>query len=279
LFTYDFLSKTPVFRSLKYRYNDNLYLPQLLNKCFVEVMPKDVLEVAEQMTEWRYSTLVLNEGDAANPGGPELATVEGDIMMKSNITRTLNTQTGLYPIRGEEAILSPKVCVFRDSKFKILPKPFTASFGTVAPIKNPTLNNNNRFMYNDEKLTTKKIESFFQLGIINKFECLVIQSFCTTNSPVDQIIDIFNNMINKYGAYFKFMVFAIPDNETYEQFNEHISRPQKIYLEETALLKHHEDISMNNQDDQEEVAGGELYQLANQLNFNHNNKINSNNYI
>ena len=30
LFTYDFLSKVPIYKSSKIRYNENFYLPQLL---------------------------------------------------------------------------------------------------------------------------------------------------------------------------------------------------------------------------------------------------------
>ena len=76
-------------------------------------------------------------------------------------------------------------------------------------------------------------------------------------------------MINKYGRYFKFIVFAIPNKKEYKLFNNNITRPQKIYLEETALLRHYEKVNIEKNKIKEET----LYELANQLNKVENNKI------
>jgi uncharacterized protein (TIGR02452 family) len=213
LFTYGYLKHTPFYNSEKYFHESDFIEYFLDNTPVINVIPVDCLDVTKYLKSNGYNPVVLNMADVNFPGGGiELGgyAQEESLFCRSNYFKTLNVETGFYPINKEECIYSPNVFINRDSKLNLSKTPFYVSFIAVAAIKEPKLINN-KFSSEDYNLTLKKIEVMFQVASFKKHDSLILSAFgcgAYKNSKKD-IVEIFNNCIKKYGHLFKFIIFAI----------------------------------------------------------------------
>lgn len=203
----------PVNKSEKYYYNPIFNNVITDNKPVIRVLPNDCLEVAECFVNNGYNPVVLNLADVNFPSGQIQwggYAQEESLFCRSNYFKTLNLQTGLYPISEPECIYSNNVLVIRDVDLSLLPKPFNVSFIACSAVKEPVLDRGS-LTENDYELNLKKIETIFQVASIKQHDCLVLSAFgCGAyKNPQKQIIEIFNNCIEKYGHLFKFITFAI----------------------------------------------------------------------
>src|SRR5207253_4689913 len=76
------------------------------------------------------------------------------------------------------------------------------------------------------EITRKRIETIFQVGLLHEHDSLLLGGLgCGAfNNPQMRIIEYFNEMIEKYGPYFKQITFAILSKKdpNYDLFSEHI---------------------------------------------------------
>lgn len=206
----------PINKSEKYCYDPNFIIIKTDYKPVLRVLPNDCLEIAECFVNHGYNPVVLNMCDFAWPGAQiEMGgyAQEESLFCRSNYFKTLNLQTGLYPINGPECIYSKDVLVIKDVDLSKLYKPFYVSFIACAPIKQYQSN----ILSDDEyDMTFMKLSNVFQSASIKSHDCLVLSSFgCNQyKNPQKQIIEIFNKLIETYGHLFKFITFAIsPKND------------------------------------------------------------------
>lgn len=200
-------------KSEKYYYDKNFYNRVIGNKPVIKVIPYDCLEIAECFVNNGYNPVVLNLADQVFAGGQIQwggYAQEESLFCRSNYFKTLNLQTGLYPIKGPECIYSKNVYVIRNTDLSLLQKPFTVSFIACAAVKEPTLEKGS-LNENDYELNLKKIETIFQTASLKGHDTIVLSAFgCGAyKNPQKQIVEIFNKLIEKYGHLFKFITFAI----------------------------------------------------------------------
>lgn len=208
-----YLQNIPINKSEKYYHTSKFNNVIIDNKPVINVLPNDCLEVAQRFIICGYNPVVLNMADVSFPGGGiEMGgyAQEESLFCRSNYFKTLNLQTGLYPITSAECIYSKDVFVFRDTNLNFLSSPFYVSFIACAAIKEPKLSNN-CFTQNDYDMTFKKIELIFQIAFLKGHNCLILSAFgCGAyKNPKHQIVEIFNKCIDIYGHLFKFVIFAI----------------------------------------------------------------------
>lgn len=204
-------------QSEKYYYFENFNNIITNNKPVISVLPNDCLAVAHLFIKNGYNPCVLNMADVNFPGGGiEMGgyAQEESLFCRSNYFKTLNLQTGFYPIIGPECIYSKDVFVFRDTQLNFLRDPFYVSMIACAAVKDPVLLSGN-FTDDDYDITFKKVESIFQTGFLKGHDCLILSAFgCGAyKNPKHQIVEIFNKCIIIYGHLFKFIVFAIITKE------------------------------------------------------------------
>lgn len=208
-----YLQNILISKSEKYYYFTNFDNVITNNKPVINVLSNDCLDVAQQFIINGFNPVVLNMADVSFPGGGiEMGgyAQEESLFCKSNYFKTLNLQTGFYPINGEECIYSKNVLIFRDSNLNFLNKPYFVSFIACAGIKEPELIDGS-FTSNDYELTLKKIELIFQISFLKGHDTLILSAFgCGAyKNPKHQIAEIFNKCISIYGHLFKFIVFAV----------------------------------------------------------------------
>ena len=213
LFTHGYLKMVPSYMSEKYSYEPNFIEYLIEDIPIIEIFPCDCLDAAKYLKMKGYNPVVLNMTDVNLPGGGiEIGGYdqEESLFCRSNYFKTLNLETGLYPINKAECIYSPNVFICRNSNLNIHIDPFYISFIASAAIKEPKLIDN-KFTKGDYDLTFKKIEVIFQVANFKKHDSLVLSSFgCGAyKNPKEEITEIFNNCIKKYGHLFKFIIFAI----------------------------------------------------------------------
>ena len=218
-----FLQNILINKSEKYYHTTEFNNMMIDNKPVINVLPNDCLEIAQLFITNGYNPTVLNMADVSFPGGGiEMGgyAQEESLFCRSNYFKTLNLQTGLYPINGAECIYSKNVFVFRDTNLNFLDKPFYVSFIACAAIKEPELLSKN-FTQNDYDMTFKKIELIFQTAFLKGHNCLILSAFgCGAyKNPKHQIAEIFNKLIGIYGHLFKFIIFAIlPKNDMVNKY-------------------------------------------------------------
>jgi uncharacterized protein (TIGR02452 family) len=207
------LKHIPVNKSEKYYYNTNFDAKVTDNKPVVKVMPDDCLEIAYCFVSYGYNPVVLNMSDISWPGGQINMggyAQEESLFCRSNYFKTLNLQTGFYPISGPECIYSKDVFVFRDTDLTMLHKPFYVSFIACAAVKEPVLEKG-ELTEQDYEMNLKKVKTIFQTAYVKGHDVLVLSAFgCGAyKNPQKQMIEIFNKCIEEYGDLFKFIVFAV----------------------------------------------------------------------
>jgi len=212
------LNKVTSFPSEKVTFNSDFIPLDLYQPANVQVLNMNILQVAEMMTNNGYNPIVLNAGNPVMPcAGFQMGEYgqEESLFCKSNFFKTLDIDTGYYPINGTEGVYSPKVFVFRDDKLNFLDKPFVISFVTVAPLKNPKLTSNGTLSQEDYRITYQKIDLIFQTALRKGYDSIVLSDFACgpSHNPINQIVEMFNHCISKWRKSFKFIVFAIESKD------------------------------------------------------------------
>jgi len=157
--------------------------------------------------------LVLNLACFYIAGG---GVVKGSMAQEEEIARKtdymLHSYRGIYPLKLNEIVFTSNVKILKDENYNKINKSFIKEFDmlAVAAIKNPKLINN-KFSYEDRNITYRKIESIFKFAILYNYEIIILGALgCGAyHNPVEEIIEIFNECIIKYGNNFKKIIFSV----------------------------------------------------------------------
>lgn len=167
--------------------------------------------------------LVLNCACAEKPGGGVNKGRNGqeeNLFRKTSYYLFLNDKTKgmFYPLAPEEMLITERVAVIKDEQHQHIPFDQMKFFDilALAAIRRPGkyIDESGYEVFadeSDEELMRNKIESIFKIGIIGEYDSLVLGSIgCNVyQNPVHTVKNIFVEMIEKYGMYFKNIYFAI----------------------------------------------------------------------
>ncbi len=181
----------------------------------IKVTCSDTLDATKDLIKSGRNPLVLNMTCINKPGGGwEKGTCaqEESLFYRTNYYQTLTQE--FYPIKDAVGVYSSDVTVFRNNVLYNMPQDnrWNASFMAIAAIRKPVLDSKTgRLNKTDYMLTEQKIELMYQMGIFFGHDSLVLSAFgCGAYSnPPDDIVEIFNNMNQKYYRCFHTVCFAI----------------------------------------------------------------------
>lgn len=135
-----------------------------------------------------------------------------------------------------ECLYVPIVTTIRDFHGNILPydKCYAFSMILTYPLSHPDLINDEQMTSKDFLRTMKIIETIFHTAIFKQNKILIIPPFGMDDddeNPPEDIVNIFNYCIIKYGHRFQSIIFCVPeqyDSDILELFKEKIVKPQVL---------------------------------------------------
>lgn len=211
----DVVFQHKIIPSIKYSYDNNLIKDEktIDIKTYIYVLPQDTLECGLNLKKNGYNPVVLNMANPFFAGGGVgmgCGAQEESLFYRTNYFQTLNNNTGFYPISDTKGIYSRDVFIIRDKDLNLIYKHESISFIAVAAIKDPQTIDGH-FTAEQLDLTRRKIELIFQIAKKENHDCVVVSALgCGAfHNPPNDIIAIFNEVINKYKHFFKLIVFAI----------------------------------------------------------------------
>lgn len=191
------------------------------------VVNQDIIETILLTEEY---SLVLNLASYKNHGG---GVKFGSMAQEEEISRKTDYMKhqcdGLYPMSFDEMIFTSNIKVIKDEKYNKLKLSQIKEFDmlAVAAIKNPQVINN-KLLTHHRNITYNKIEGIFKFAIMHNYEVLILGALgCGAyHNPPEEIINIYNECIIKYGNNFKKIIFSIYStrDDNYEKFNNYIIR-------------------------------------------------------
>ncbi len=206
------------------KYNSShKYDPHDLTEPCILVVRDDCLEVALQFFKVGFNPVVLNMASAHHPGGGYkygAGAQEESLHRRSMLHLCLDgNRYKLYPIPKDGAIYTPNALVVKHSEanhYISTKYPYPISFISSAAInckqKDIIEFDGNKILTDKStKLTKNKIETIFEVAIINNHDVIVLSAFgCGAfNNPPHGISKLFKDAIDKYKVHFKYIVFAI----------------------------------------------------------------------
>jgi uncharacterized protein (TIGR02452 family) len=202
-------------KSRKYKFDKEFTINNLYEKSIIEIMTDHPLDLGLEMLAIDANPVILNICDDCFAGGGSELGFDGyeeRLFYRTNYYKTLNYLNGLYPIDDDSNIYSKNVLVFRDVNFNFIDLKLL-NFIAVAPIKTPELIDHS-FKEFDYDLTLKKLEGAFQTAINKNHDCLILTAFDEKfKNPKNEIINMYNKLIDKYKLCFKWVLFGIPKNK------------------------------------------------------------------
>jgi uncharacterized protein (TIGR02452 family) len=224
--------------------NENIFteyfiMPEQLpfNKCYetkFSVINADCIEAAKILLDAGQNPCILNLASRQNPGGGVLGGAgaqEENIFRRTNLFMSLyqfahyaedygiKKSNHSYPLdRNTGGIYSNNITIFRGSEkngYRLLKKPFTASFVTVPAINHPELIKNDNYYIAESLIEPTKEKIRTILRIVGKYnhDCLILGAFgcgAFTNPP-NHMAELFKGVFfeEEFNGRFKNIVFAI----------------------------------------------------------------------
>jgi hypothetical protein len=269
------------YTSYKNQFNENYSVGVPLNFCDVFVVKLHPLTIAREFVNCNLKPVMVNliNDKYTDHNIENLEGVYDEILNMRTNFQCISRQNNNFPPREEEVIYTPQVMVIRDEMLNIaINNIFTVSFITASLKKSDyeilaykenddsdsdsssnTENSeedikNIKLIFSVETylIFKNKLELIFQTAhfagnnviIFNDFGCLIDEL------PVDDIVDIFNSCILKYGHLFKQIIFAIfvrtPIEQTiHDKFLEGIFKPQDVLNNENEEDKQQDELLAN----------------------------------
>jgi hypothetical protein len=236
---YGALQYLPVHKPIKNYYNPNFFVNASTNFADIYVKSVHSLILAKEFIKNNMNPVVVTtvnkEFDCTNLEN-SANMYDDTINMKTNFSKV--NLPSLYPLKGSEVIYSKYLSIIRDDTYNFNTENIhQVALITATPIHQPELLDSNMNL-SDYFETKETIEAIFQTALAGNHDVLILGDFgCKfENSPMKDIVDIFNIMILKYGYYFKFIVISIPINDTadaarFVYFNKEIIKPQTFGIE------------------------------------------------
>ncbi len=254
---FGYLQNKTNYTSYKNHYNEEYNVGMPIKFCDVFILKIHSLIIAKEFYNCNLNPVIINlVGEKYSEHNIEnLEDVYDEILNLRTNFQCISRQNNNFPPKDNEVIYTPQVIILRDELLNPTQNIFTVSFITITSkpetyeiIKYKETdddddseltedeNNIKRIFSVDTYLQFKnKLELIFQTAhyagnqvlIFNDFGCL------KDNLPIDDIIDIFNSLILKYGHLFKEIIFALnirTPNELllYNEFLNKIIKPQNI---------------------------------------------------
>lgn len=222
-----------------FSYNFNIAPPY--EYCTVDVKSIHILDTAYDYVQNNYNPVILNlvTDDFT---GENINSCEGFkdelTFMRTNINQTING-FNLFPLKGTEVIYTPMVHIIRNDNMQILHPSYVRKISviTAALKKDPQMINDNLNL-DDYTTTSQLLEVIFQTAHLGGNDVIILNDIgCITNNyPVNDIVDMINGCIYKYGHLFKHIVVSIHViNQAamgyYAKINARIVRPQAFLNE------------------------------------------------
>jgi hypothetical protein len=240
----------PTLKSQKNFYNENFKLAPPYEYANVSIKTNHPIDVAYEFTKIGNKPVIINTV-SPNFEGTNLDSCEGFkdplINIRTSFNKTLNS-FNLYPIKGTEVVYAPQVYIIRNEsmqgihpgqigKISIITAPLDDEI-ELKPLKSSKIKSDMHFKFDDYIQTSQLMETIFQTALLGGNDTIIFNDFgCKTNNyPIDDIIDMFNSCIYKYGHMFKNIIIATAVSNQIDmgytaKFNEKIIYPQK-YIQE-----------------------------------------------
>ena len=270
------------YTSYKNLFNEEYSVGTPLSFCDVFVLKIHPLTIAREFVNCKLNPVIVNlVGEKYTEHNIEnLEGVYDEILNLRTNFQCISRQNNNFPPKENEVIYTPQVMVIRDELLNVaLNSIFTVSFLTVTSKKSDyeilaykeksddessdsdsesTENSEDKDNINtifsvDTYLNFKnKLELVFQTAHFAGNNVLIFNDFgCIADElPIDDLIDIFNSCILKYGHLFKQIVFAIYVRTPLEQivhdkFLEKIFKPQDVLNNENEEDKKQDELLAN----------------------------------
>lgn len=196
----------------------------------------DSFELACELVTQGYHPLVLNLASDRNCGGgvnKGSKSQEEDLFRKSNYFMAMNAFVNAnqekirypYPLSPYTVVYSPTVVICKDNDYNLLKDPVQVSCLAVAALRHPQVKYSGKLeLYRkdeDRAIMRQKIEAIFQIAIINKHDSLVLGALgCGVfANPVHDVVELFREMVVKYGKHFRLISFAVLVCKNSDKFN------------------------------------------------------------
>lgn len=246
---------------ISYKYIENFETNnKATNLCDVYILDKHPLELIPFFNNCNiapilvnYVTKEFNEDDFDTLNG----IIDKKYFLQTN-THSIIKQSNLYPPSNNEVLYNKSILVIRDFNLNSLQKPFFISQISLKVEKENydimeyiEVNNNSqkkKYISTIESylLLKKEIELIFQTAILNsknnKTVLILTDHACNylNTNLIDEIIEIYNLFIIKYGSYFSKIIIAITpldekneiNKERVEMFNKFKNKiilPQNLF--------------------------------------------------
>jgi hypothetical protein len=211
---YKIYKTLPVGKTQKNFYNYNFNMAPPYEYCSVDVKPIHILDTAYEYVQNGCNPAILNLV-TQEFSGDNINSCEGFrdelIFIRTNINQTING-FGLFPLTGTEVAYAPSVHIIRNDNMQLLHPNYVRKISviTAALKKDPPLINDNLNL-DDYIATSQLLEVIFQTAHLGGNDVLILNDVgCITNGyPVDDIIDMINGCIYKYGHLFKHVVVSV----------------------------------------------------------------------
>lgn len=235
-------SNLQILRPLKRDYISDYNIEESLNFANVYIKPFHSLIIAKEFITNNITPVIMNivspEFTGTNIMNEVDEIYDENLVIRTNYLRTVNTkEESIYPLKNQEVILSPCVTVIKNEtcqQFISNPKELYRVGVITASVREMKLINN-ILSFDDYILIREIIENVFQTAHDTGYEALILTDFSLhkTKIPINDIIDIYNNLILKYGYLFKYIVIAIPyktkeELECFGIFAKEIIKPQEL---------------------------------------------------
>lgn len=266
----------PVMKSQKNFFNENFNMAPPYEYANVVINMKHPIDVAYEFTKIGNKPAIVNTV-SKDFSGTNIDTCDGFldpfINIRTSFNKTLNS-FNLFPVKDGEAVYAPIAYIIRNDSMQLLPpgqigkiSMITVSLDSnleLKPYKNTKKSADLHFTQDDYIKVSQSLEAVFQTAIIGGNDILIFNDFgCKTSKyPIDDVIDMFNTCIYKYGHMFKHIVlatFASPQSDMgyITKFNENIIHPQSIiqeFMENEKTLMNELEHSMNYKIDSEPLG-------------------------
>jgi hypothetical protein len=254
---YGILQNLPLYKSTKTHFDENFIIPDVINFCDVFIKSAHSIVLAKEYTQNKYKPVIIM---LVNPefDGTNLETnkniLDDYINVRTNYLKTVIPE--ILPLKDSEVIYTQCCYTIRNELFNFMNINDMYNFAiiTSSVITSPELIEETCNL--DDYLKLKeKIETIFQTAIHGGHDVLILNDFaCKTNNiPIQDICDIYNFCILKYGSQFKIITICIPiidsnDVINYNFLNKEIIKPQDIPLEDEISDSHNNELFLSKQE-------------------------------
>ncbi len=198
----------------------------------IQVLDMDSFEAAKLLVK-KYKlendhVLVLNMASEIKPGGgykTNAIAQEEVLFYRSTYALSLEKMREYYPLSKSETIYSSNVCVFMDTKYRLLnwKDCFIVSCIALPGLRRPKLIND-QLSIKDRETLKMKLTGLFKIAILNNHKYLVLGSLgCGVfRNPPECVANVFKEVLTEYSKYFEEIIFAVlsvKNKENYDTFS------------------------------------------------------------